>query len=385
MPSKKNSLSLSLILVLCLIAVGCQHKSILEPELDSGSQMPAVYQEDLSTVPYASATFGCSSCISGCEAAKAFDGNVSTLWQSQNSSPQWVNINFGTPRDFNRIKIFWGSSFAKNFTVNISMDGINWTPVYSGKATAYGWQTITLSQTMKWTRIVGIYCLDRAKNWGNQIIEIKIINASYYSYSTDSSGKKFITNPTDISMLVNKERNLTSDFVPPDLVVPNVPFLYAEYMEKKNLRKEAASALERLFSAAKSAGYTLLAVSGYRSYATQQYNFDSKVQRYGSEEVANQYCARPGQSEHQSGLAMDVSCYSQGGYLTEDFGTTPEGIWLANNVHNFGFIIRYLPGKESVTGYNYEPWHVRYMGVDHAKAVKASGLCLEQYLQQIAQ
>jgi len=385
MPVKKNSLSLFLCLALCLVTVGCQHKSIFEPELDSGSQIPAVYAEDLSTVPYGSATFSCSSCLSGYEAAKAFDGNLSTLWQSQNSSPQWVSINFGTPRDFNRIKIFWGSSFARAFTVNISLDGINWTTIYEGTATAYGWQTITLSQTMKWARIVGIRCRDRAKNWGNQIIEIKIINASYYSYYTDPSGKKIVTNPADISMLVNKERNLSSSFVPPDLVVPNVPFLVAEYMEKKNVRKEAASALERLFSVAKSAGHTLLAVSGYRSYAAQQYNFDSKVQKYGSEEAANQYCARPGQSEHQSGLAMDISCYSQGGFLTENFANTPEGIWLANNAHNFGFIIRYPPGKESVTGYSYEPWHVRYVGVDHAKAVKASSLCLEQYLQQIAQ
>jgi len=186
-------------------------------------------------------------------------------------------------------------------------------------------------------------------------------------------------------MLVNKDRNLSPGFVPPDLIVPNVTFPFAEYAEKKKIRQEAASALEKLFSAAKSAGYTLLAVSGYRSYATQQVNFNSKVQKYGSEAAANQYCARPGQSEHQSGLAMDISCWSQGGLLTEAFGSTPEGIWLANNAHNFGFIIRYLPGKESVTGYNYEPWHVRYVGSAHAKAIKAGSLCLVQYLQNIAQ
>jgi len=190
MPIKKNSLFLLFNLVLFLFAVGCQHKSILDPELDSGSEMPAVYEEDLSTVSYGSATFGCSSFVSGCEAAKAFDGDLSTLWQSQNSSPQWVNINFGTPRDFNRIKIFWGSSFASRFTVNISMDGINWTTIYEGGAAAYGWQTITLSQNMQWARIVGIRCRDKARNWGNQIIEIKINNASFYSYYTDPSGKK---------------------------------------------------------------------------------------------------------------------------------------------------------------------------------------------------
>jgi len=364
----------------------CQNKGIYDPSIEPNTA-PAeqIVQGDAGNVTATEyAAVKCSSFISGNEAGKAFDGSTSSFWQSQNSSPQWINIDFGYSRDFNQVKIFWGSSFAKKFTINISSDGSTWTTVYTGGATKYGWQVITLSQTMKWARYAGVYCYDRSQNWGNQIIELKVVNASYYSYYTDpATGKKYASNTADISVLVNKDRNLSSTYVPSDLSVPNVTFAISEYAEKKNMRREAGSALEKMFLAAQASGLTLVAVSGYRSYATQQTIFNNKVSLVGFTNAVK-VSAQPGQSEHQTGLAMDVSCWSQGAQLTTAVGDTPEGKWLAQNAKDYGFIIRYQLGKETITGYSYEPWHVRYVGVTHAKAIAAGNLTLEEYLYRIA-
>jgi LAS superfamily LD-carboxypeptidase LdcB len=101
--------------------------------------------------------------------------------------------------------------------------------------------------------------------------------------------------------------------------------------------------------------------------------YNSYASRDGSA-AADRYSARPGHSEHQSGLAFDLNT------ITEAFGYTPEGQWVAANAHRFGFIVRYPQGKEGSTGYIWEPWHLRYLGVDTATAVYNSGLSLEEYL-----
>ena len=114
-------------------------------------------------------------------------------------------------------------------------------------------------------------------------------------------------------------------------------------------------------------------VSGYRSYNRQSTLYSNYVARDGVE-AADTYSARAGHSEHQTGLAFDLNS------LEESFGQTREGIWLKEHCWEYGFIIRYPRGKESVTGYMYEPWHVRYLGKSVAKSVFDSGLCLEEYL-----
>lgn len=126
-------------------------------------------------------------------------------------------------------------------------------------------------------------------------------------------------------------------------------------------------------------GIELAAVSGFRSYERQAAIFANAVQRKGEVE-ANRVSARPGQSEHQTGLAMDVSSASVGYALVEAFGETVEGKWLAQNAPKYGFIIRYPKGKEHITGYRYEPWHLRYVGVEHAMKISQRGLTLEEYL-----
>ncbi|MCQ4087367.1 D-alanyl-D-alanine carboxypeptidase family protein [Saccharibacillus sp. JS10] len=196
-------------------------------------------------------------------------------------------------------------------------------------------------------------------------------------------GKDVVTNETSMKVVVNKHRFLPDGYEPPDLVVPDVPFSFgdAQSQEKSHLRKEAAGALEQLFAGAKSANIELYAVSGYRSYARQKNIYDYNVSTKGEEETAK-VSAFPGTSEHQTGLAMDVSALSVNNDLEQTFGDTEEGRWLAQHAHEYGFIIHYLKGKEEQTGYSYEPWHIRYVGTDLAQAVYDSGLSLEEYLDE---
>jgi D-alanyl-D-alanine carboxypeptidase len=182
-------------------------------------------------------------------------------------------------------------------------------------------------------------------------------------------------------ILVNKNHRLPSTYVPSDLITVNVPFPFSEDLPKKKMRKEAAVALEKLFDAAQKEGLSLYAQSGYRSYSTQEAIFKRNAQKYG-EQKANTFSARAGESEHQTGLAMDVTSSAVGYALVESFATTEEGEWLTENAAQFGFIIRYPKGKEKITGYTYEPWHLRYVGKEAAKKISEKGVTLEEYLNQ---
>ena len=119
--------------------------------------------------------------------------------------------------------------------------------------------------------------------------------------------------------------------------------------------------------------HNLPLVSGFRSYWDQNRIYNNYVSIYGQEET-DTFSARPGTSEHQTGLAFDI------GAIDDDMGNWPSGIWLKENAHKYGFIIRYPEGKQHITGYKYEPWHIRYLGVDLATRVYNSGLTLEEYL-----
>ncbi|MED4603579.1 M15 family metallopeptidase, partial [Paenibacillus validus] len=187
-----------------------------------------------------------------------------------------------------------------------------------------------------------------------------------------------VAKPAEIAVLVNKTSKLPEDYKPQDLVDPNVPFTFKEKLEKRKMRKEAAAALEKLFQAAKDAGLPLAGVSAYRSHETQTALYNNYVKQEG-EVKANKYSAKPGHSEHETGLAIDVAG-SNGKCPAQDcFGATQEAKWLAEHAHEYGFIIRYPKGKEAITGYQYEPWHLRYVGVDLAKDIVKQGLTLEEY------
>lgn len=135
----------------------------------------------------------------------------------------------------------------------------------------------------------------------------------------------------------------------------------------------AYNALMDLQVGAGLAGYSIQMLSGYRSYDYQAQLYQSYVNRDGQAK-ADTYSARPGYSEHQTGLAFDV------GQLDYGYGDTPEGKWLYEHAHEYGFIIRYQKGKEQITGYTYEPWHIRYVGVKAASEIYQKGITLEEYL-----
>ncbi|MFZ7102361.1 MAG: M15 family metallopeptidase [Peptococcaceae bacterium] len=195
----------------------------------------------------------------------------------------------------------------------------------------------------------------------------------------ENDQKKTVDDPDELLVLVNKNNNLADTYTPQDLVKPNVPFSFSGDDPKMYLRRDAALALEKLITKAAEEGIHLNAVSGYRSYDRQKAIFLANVKKYGFKK-ANTFSAVPGQSEHQTGLAMDVSASSVGNGLVIKFGETAEGIWLKENAHLFGFIIRYPREKVAVTQYQYEPWHIRYVGIEPALRIKSANLTLEEYL-----
>jgi D-alanyl-D-alanine carboxypeptidase len=199
--------------------------------------------------------------------------------------------------------------------------------------------------------------------------------------SNQPNAVSVVANPKEIAVLVNKSFRLPEGYKPDPLVEPNVPFIFEGKSEKRMLRKEAADALEKLFASAKADGVSLAGVSGYRSEATQTALYNNYAKKDGIE-AANKYSAKPGTSEHQTGLAIDVSG-STGKCAAEDcFAGTKEAKWLVDHAAEHGYILRYLKGKESITGYQYEPWHIRFVGKDIAKEIMDKGITLEEYLKQ---
>ena len=175
-------------------------------------------------------------------------------------------------------------------------------------------------------------------------------------------------------ILVNKQNFLENNYVPENLVRPNIPFLEDCTEEEMQLQKHAAKALERLVNAAKDENITLIGSSGYRSYQTQVEVYNS----YCKKSYTLQYVASPGSSEHQTGLAIDITnssrCFDK---------NSKEAKWLADNAYKYGFILRYLEGKTDITGYNYEPWHIRYVGKKVAKEIYNNSETLEEYLERL--
>lgn len=191
-----------------------------------------------------------------------------------------------------------------------------------------------------------------------------------------------ITDPHNVAVMVNKQFSLPENYEPTDLVYPNVRFTFKEKIEKRKMRKEAAEALEKMFAGAEKDGVYLAGVSAYRSHKTQTAVFNRYVKKDG-EEKAKTYSAVPGHSEHETGLAIDVSG-SDGRCAAEDcFAGTKEAEWLAKHALEYGFIIRYPEGKESITGYKYEPWHIRYVGTDIAKNIAERNITLEEYFNAV--
>ncbi|MET3195770.1 M15 family metallopeptidase [Bacillus sp. OAE603] len=203
-------------------------------------------------------------------------------------------------------------------------------------------------------------------------------NIEKMNVSNNRNAVKTVAQPAAVNVLVNKKYFLPKNYVPKDLVYPTVSFIFKEKIEKRKMRKEAALALNKLFTGAKKDNIYLSGVSAYRSYVTQKAVFNRYVKEDGYAN-ARKYCALPGSSEHQTGLAIDVSSSTGKCAAQSCFANTKEAKWLQSKSTNYGFIIRYPKGKESITGYKYEPWHIRYVGVPLAKQMKKRNITLEEY------
>lgn len=174
--------------------------------------------------------------------------------------------------------------------------------------------------------------------------------------------------PHSIGIVVNKDRPLAADYVPQDLIdAAGVP-----------LRAEAGEAFLQMSADAAAAGVAISAVSGFRPASQQADLHSSYADRYG-DLTAESLSARPGHSEHQTGLAVDIANPDGACSLQSCFDGTAAGSWAAANAHLYGFVVRYPAGAEAITGYSYEPWHLRYVGVDSAHRIVDAGITLEEF------
>lgn len=172
---------------------------------------------------------------------------------------------------------------------------------------------------------------------------------------------------SSLAVVVNKKYKLPSDYVPA-----------LSAINGGRLRQEAVENVSILLKDAQDAGSPMKIISSYRSYATQITVYQKWVNLYGKTE-ADRVSARPGHSEHQTGLALDLGAIDGACSLEVCFGDTRAGKWLANNASKYGFIIRYPQGKEAATGYSYEPWHIRFVGLELANNISNSGKTMDQY------
>lgn len=173
-----------------------------------------------------------------------------------------------------------------------------------------------------------------------------------------------LTDPTSLWVVVNKTRPLQpKTYAPNDLVVPQIPLRTSSSNGEMHLRQAATTALEKMTADAKTQGIYFMLSSGYRSYSLQVAVYNNEVSNFGKTK-ADTESARPGYSEHQTGLAMDLEDSNRLCEVTDCFANLPEGKWLAANAYKYGFLIRYPADKVAVTGYRYEPWHIRYVGTD---------------------
>ena len=178
-----------------------------------------------------------------------------------------------------------------------------------------------------------------------------------------------IDDPNSYWVVVNKLRPLNpADYKAPDLVDVPVPYVYAPM-----LRAEASAAVVQMFADfTAQTGLQMQSQSAYRSYSAQVSTYNNWVSSLG-QEGADLTSARPGHSEHQTGLAIDISALPASCSLDQCFADTPQGQWLAANAWAYGFVLRYPEGYTAITGYEFEPWHYRYVGLELAKEYHDTG------------
>jgi len=194
------------------------------------------------------------------------------------------------------------------------------------------------------------------------------VNSNFYK------NINFVDNPNSYLVLVNKNNQLKSNYIPNDL--ESISLLYSN--ADKYLRSIARVQFEKLSEDAANLGYRIVAVSAYRDYNYQNELFNYYVKEKGLE-YALDCSAKPGHSEHQTGLAVDVEGSNRD---YDNFIDSKEYNWMKDNAHKYGFILRYPKGKEHITGFKFEPWHYRYVGINLATYLYQNNLTLEEYLEK---
>lgn len=180
---------------------------------------------------------------------------------------------------------------------------------------------------------------------------------------------------SDYIVLTNKENLLSEDYIPPDLVKLTCKKISSDPIQ---MREVAANALSDMFAAAKEDGIVLYAHSGYRSYRTQKTMYSNRLKKNNGKDDG--VVAYPGSSDHQTGLGIDIiNKAGIGKKFTTAFAETKEGKWVAENCWNYGFVIRYQKNKEDITQIMFEPWHLRYVGVQVAQYMHENDLSLEEF------
>lgn len=193
--------------------------------------------------------------------------------------------------------------------------------------------------------------------------------------------------PSSQWVVVNKDLPLTDQhYRPSDLTeLTSVQTRSEKTTDERSLRAIVIDDVNALFSAGATAGYKFMIGSAFRSYELQTFYYNNYVATSG-EAAANKFSAKPGQSEHQTGLSFDISLTSKECYLDTCFGDLAAGKWIAAHAATYGFIVRYPIDKVEITQYQYEPWHLRYVGKELATALNQSGLTLDEahpYLQKV--
>ncbi|WP_296665661.1 D-alanyl-D-alanine carboxypeptidase family protein [Demequina sp.] len=264
-------------------------------------------------------------------------------------------------------------------------------PSFTRKAPSIGGTLIAGTELRAWVGAVSPSGARVSYQWYVGGSKVSGATSKYYTYTADDAGQRVslrvqlskagyatsvawdtawpcsIDDASSCCVVVNKRRPLDpTRYAPADLVHP------AGVAGTATMRREAADAMSRMHAAAKAAGADFWLSSGYRSYATQSSLYAGYVSRSGRA-TADTFSARPGYSEHQTGWAADVTDGS-GCTLKGCFGDRAAGRWVAAHGADYGFIVRYPEGEQSVTGYIYEPWHLRYVGVDIAVAMRSRGV-----------
>lgn len=202
------------------------------------------------------------------------------------------------------------------------------------------------------------------------VVAITNVGADYEHYTNT----KETDIDKDILMLVNKYNYLSKNYEPENIVDVKNWYCYGE----AQLREEAYDAFINMFNAAKKDDVTLIINSGYRNYKQQDETYQDFYEIYGEDE-ANKIAAKPGFSEHQTGLSIDLTSYDE--TADNSFENTKEFKWLQKNAYKYGFILRYPKNKEKITGYDYESWHYRYVGIEVATKIKDLDITFDEYYE----